>query len=80
MHLIQYIYHQWIRLDARGNKEGIKAEFSVGGEYLAFPIRKEYQEIDYEEIYSEPHIKTMQVLEENNNCLDMYLKFLPDSL
>ena len=30
---------KWIRLDARGNKEGVNAQFSIDKEQLAFPIR-----------------------------------------
>ncbi len=36
-------YNKWIRLDARGNKEGVNAQFSVEEEQLAFPIRTELQ-------------------------------------
>ena len=34
-------YKKWIRLDARGNKEGVNAQFSLDKEYLAFPVRPE---------------------------------------
>ena len=37
---------KWIRLDARGNKEGVNAEFSTDEEILAFEIKSE-GEIDY---------------------------------
>lgn len=63
IHALNAVYislmNKWIRLDARGNKNGVQAKFSLEEEYLAFPIRKEYAEIDYKEIYSEPHPKTM---------------------
>lgn len=36
----------WHRLDARGNKPGVSAEFSLSVERLAFPIRARYDEID----------------------------------
>lgn len=84
IHALNAVYisamNKWIRLDVRGNKNGVQAKFSLEEEYLAFPIRKKYAEIDYKEIYSEPHIKTIQVLQKNNNCIEMYIKFLPDSL
>ena len=38
---------RWIRVDARGNKQNIHAEFRLDGENLAYPIRLEYGEIDY---------------------------------
>lgn len=33
-------HNKWIRLDARGNKEGINAQFSAKEEKLAFPLFK----------------------------------------
>ncbi len=44
----------WVRLDVRGNKNGIDARFSVTEEHLAFPIRPEQGEIDYPIIYPDP--------------------------
>lgn len=40
-------YKKWIRLDARGNKEGVNAQFSLDEEYLAFPVRPEKGGEDY---------------------------------
>lgn len=45
---------RWIRLDARGNKPGVNAQFSVIEEKLAFPVRIELGEIDYPMIYDRP--------------------------
>ena len=33
---------KWIRLDARGNKPGVNAKFSLAEEKLAFPARLEF--------------------------------------
>jgi transglutaminase-like putative cysteine protease len=74
------VENRWIRLDARGNKTGINAEFSTNIEKLAFPIRKELGEIDYPLIYANPHIKTISVLRENTDCLEMYRNRLPSEL
>lgn len=71
---------KWIRLDARGNKEGIQADFSVDKEYLAFPIRQEYDEIDYKTVYAEPLPKTMDILENSTDALYMYLHLLPERI
>ena len=71
---------KWIRLDARGNKEGIQAEFSVDKEYLAFPIRQEYDEVDYKTVYAEPLPKTMDILENSIDALYMYLHLLPERI
>lgn len=45
---------RWIRLDARGNKAGVNAQFSVCKEELAFPTRAELGETDGDIIYVKP--------------------------
>lgn len=45
---------KWIRLDARGNKPGVDARFSIHGEQLAFPIRPDKGEEDGTVIYPDP--------------------------
>ncbi|MGG1638453.1 transglutaminase family protein [Paenibacillus sp. FSL K6-3182] len=71
---------RWVRFDARGNKAGIAAEFSLTEEKLAFPIRQQYNEIDYLEIYKQPNSKTIQVLKQSTNAIHMYLNGLPSEL
>lgn len=72
--------NKWVRVDARGNKEGIDAQFSIEKEKLAFPINEELDEKDYPVIYAKPHPKIVAVLEENTNALEMYKHHLPESL
>lgn len=72
--------NKWIRIDARGNKPGINAEFHVCKEQLAFPVRRYFDEIDYKEIYSEPLPSTMSVLENSTDAMYMYLHSLPDKI
>ena len=55
-------YKKWIRLDARGNKEGVNAQFSLDEEYLAFPIRTEKGEEDGFTIYPNPDTKVLERL------------------
>ena len=55
-------YKKWIRLDARGNKEGVNAQFSLDEEYLAFPVRTEKGEEDGFTIYPNPDIKVLERL------------------
>ncbi|MBQ8246073.1 MAG: transglutaminase domain-containing protein [Lachnospiraceae bacterium] len=55
-------YKKWIRLDARGNKEGVNAQFSFEKEYLAFPIRPEKGEEDGFTIYPNPDKKVLERL------------------
>lgn len=45
---------RWIRVDARGNKVGVKAEFSLGEEKLAFHVREELGEADIPLIFASP--------------------------
>ncbi len=68
---------RWIRLDARGNKEGINAEFSTDEEKLAFKITCD-GEVDYHDNHSYPDQGLMKVLKENTDAIDMYLHHLPD--
>lgn len=72
--------NKWIRVDARGNKEGINAQFSIEEEKLAFPINEKLDEKDYPVIYAKPHPKIVAVLKENTNTLEMYKHHLPESL
>ena len=46
--------NKWIRLDARGNKVGVDAQFSIGKERLAFPIRPEKGEEDILTVFPNP--------------------------
>ncbi len=53
----------WIRLDARGNKEGVNAQFSVDEEQLAFPIRPELGEVDDYTVYPNPDEEVLERLQ-----------------
>ncbi|NUS17183.1 MAG: transglutaminase family protein [Streptomyces sp.] len=45
---------RWSRVDARGNKPGVDARFSLAEERLAFPVRPELGECDYPLVYAAP--------------------------
>ncbi|MEN6461657.1 MAG: transglutaminase family protein, partial [Syntrophomonas sp.] len=72
IHALNAIYlktlERWIRLDARGNKEGVNAQFSIDEEKLAFPVRKKYNEKNYPIIYTEPNANTITALKQNSDC------------
>ena len=51
----------WYRIDARGNKEGVNADFTPPMEQLAFPIIVE-GEADFREIWSEPLSEVVSTL------------------
>jgi len=71
---------RWIRLDARGNKPGIQAEFSTEEERLAYVVQPALGEIDYPTIYAQPHPIVIKALQGHTNCLDLCERFLPDHL
>ncbi len=56
----------WYRIDARGNKENVTAEFTPPVEQLAFPIISE-GEADLPEIWAEPLPDIIAVLEKYNS-------------
>ncbi|MBD5436440.1 MAG: transglutaminase domain-containing protein [Treponema sp.] len=53
---------KWIRLDARGNKAGVNAQFSLETERLAFAVRPELGEEDGFVIYPAPDAKVVEKL------------------
>ncbi|GAA0293526.1 hypothetical protein GGQ92_000024 [Gracilibacillus halotolerans] len=71
---------QWIRVDARGNKDGVDAQFSIKEEKLAFSINEDLGEKDYPHIYATPHPQTISTLKEHSNAITMYQDGLPESL
>lgn len=56
-------YDKWIRLDARGNKEGVNAQFSIDTEQLAFPIRPQFGEEDDFTVYPDPDTNVLERLQ-----------------
>lgn len=65
-------YQKWIRLDARGNKEGVNAQFSIETEQLAFPIRPEFGEADDFVVYPKPDEKILEKLRENKTRTELW--------
>ena len=72
-------YKKWIRLDARGNKEGVNAQFSIDDEQLAFPIRPEMGEEDGFTVYPNPDVKILEKLRNNKTRTELF-KDLPNEL
>jgi transglutaminase-like putative cysteine protease len=62
--------HGWYRIDARGNKSGVDAQFCPPVEKLAFPIITE-GEADLPGIYAEPLPVVVQALCENKTWQDV---------
>lgn len=84
LHALNAVYissaGRWHRIDARGNSGSINAQFCLDHEQLAFPIREEYGEVDYPQIYAELPSVLVKTLEENDDCFEMYLHGLPSEL
>ena len=84
VHALNAVYiksmDKWIRLDARGNKKGVDAQFDLQTEKLAFVVRTNMGEADYRTIYAKPSDKLMNVLENNTDAIYMYLNCLPDNI
>ncbi|MFW5442706.1 MAG: transglutaminase family protein [Methylococcaceae bacterium] len=66
----------WYRIDPRGNKDNIDAQFVPPHEQLAFNS-KDKLEIDFQEIWPEPLPIVVETLQRNHNYHDVYLH-LPD--
>lgn len=73
-------HRKWIRLDARGNKPGVGAQFSTDEERLAFTVRPELGEIDYLINHAEPHPKIVDCLMKSKDAGEMYRCGLPAGL
>ena len=67
--------NMWIRLDARGNKENVHAEFSLDEERLAFPIRNQLGEIDYRDNNTDLDERLIIILKESKSILEVSADF-----
>ena len=65
-------YGKWIRLDARGNKPGVNAQFSIDSEMLVFPIRPEKGEVDVPVIYADPDTEIVKTLQSYGLRLELW--------
>jgi transglutaminase-like putative cysteine protease len=74
-----YVGERWIKVDARGNRPGVNAQFSLDKPILAFPCRPEYDEYFWAGIYASPHKATMQMLKKAS-CLQDVLDYIPDMI
>ena len=74
-----YLQDNWIQVDARGNTNGIDAQFSLGEPKLAFANRPQYDEYFIAGIYSHPHHATMAMLEKSKTIQDV-MDNIPDQM
>jgi len=79
LHGLNAVYlekYGWYRVDARGNKLGVKADFVPPLEQLAFPILID-GEVDLPEIWAKPLNEVVQVLDNGKDYLQVSENF-PD--
>ena len=68
--------HGWYRIDARGNKSGVNAQFTPPQEQLAFTLNFP-EEVDCTEIFTEPLPVVVEYLQKYEHW-DLLLNDLPD--
>ena len=66
-------YDKWIRLDARGNRSDVDAQFSVDEEKLAFPVRAEKGEEDDLTVYADPKDFVIKSLRESKTRTELWI-------
>jgi len=71
--------NKWIKLDARGNKPGVDAQFSLEAEKLAFPVRVEKGEEDIPIIFANPDENVIKALTKSRSLDDLWAN-LPTEL
>ena len=67
----------WYRIDARGNKEGVDAQFTPPTEQLAFPVIDD-NEKDFTDILVSPHMAVIESLTTYESVKDVF-ENLPDA-
>ena len=67
--------NKWIRLDARGNKENVHADFSLEEERLAFPVRSHLGEIDFRDNNTDLDERLIRILLESRSILEVTADF-----
>lgn len=84
IHALNAVYlneeDRWVRLDARGNKPGIDAQFFTDKEQLAFSVEEAKDERDYPGIYADTPTELLDVLDRHEDPVYMYRYALPESL
>ena len=70
-----FIKNKWIKLDARGNNENVHAEFSLDKDQLAFQVREEFSEIDYNNNDVDLDEKLVNALAQTENLFEINIDF-----
>lgn len=67
--------NKWIRLDARGNKPGVDAQFCIVKEKIAWPVKKELGEEDNPIIFIKPNPAVVEVLKNSNDRKELWAQW-----
>ncbi|KAF0218954.1 MAG: hypothetical protein FD174_2470 [Geobacteraceae bacterium] len=70
---------KWIRLDARGNTNGVNAQFSIDKEQLAFAMEASAGEFIYDTIFAAPVSNVVTRLKKYDSRRELWLD-LPKAL
>lgn len=62
----------WFRVDPRGNKPGIDAQFTWKEEKLAYPIREQLGEVDYPYVFVAPLPSVIQAMQSAADCSELF--------
>ncbi|WP_226990895.1 transglutaminase-like domain-containing protein [Methanosarcina acetivorans] len=63
---------KWIRLDARGNKPGRDAQFSIYEEKISKPVNKELGEEDHLVIFTGPNQTVVEILKNSKDLRELW--------
>lgn len=63
---------KWMRIDARGNKEGVDAQFCLEEEKIAWKTNRMLGEEDNPIIYKEPNKKVIELLMKNEERKELF--------
>lgn len=75
LHGLNAIYLEdagWFRVDPRGNKPGINAQFNTAQEQLAYPIRPELGEVDYPDVFTEPLAAVITAMQASQDSTELF--------
>jgi transglutaminase-like putative cysteine protease len=71
---------RWHRLDPRGNRDGLDAQFSLVDECLAWVVDPDIGEVDYPEVFVAPLPTVVQALRSSRDALKLCANGLPSAI
>jgi len=65
-------YNKWIRIDARGNKKNVNAEFNIEEEQIAWQANTSIGEADYPVVLCKPHNAILEIMQTVSTRVQLY--------